>query len=310
MPGTGKTLNAEFFGRDFYHRHCDVIRGLTLKECLNDNNSVKSLMEFIGMGLPLSAAKYLELVGALLDWKTNLRLFSELQDVNFSVQNFIESTKKGSKKLRKILSDIENFTLNLKTLSTVTTHCRLIDCAVPEPTILKTWLAVWNSSFLPNEFRTFVFNCRFNSLPLNNRLNAYIQTIDSRCTFCRIIDNNTNNRDSYIHCFYTCMTTNMLIRQLCTTTGLDVDLNSVEFKNLYWFGIDNNEQMHQFVWNIFFDTVRFVIFKCRRRKNVPNINMVLNDVLFWLGKFCNASKKFKSRFFACEKLTWFSRALG
>ena len=56
-------------------------------------------------------------------------------------------------------------------------------------------------SALPNDMRNFLFLLRNNTLPLNNRINAFDAQISPMCTFCRIAYRDTLNRDSFEHFF-------------------------------------------------------------------------------------------------------------
>ena len=72
---------------------------------------------------------------------------------------------------------------------------------------------------------------------LNHRLNAIDPTVPVTCNFCRIIDRDTEQRDSFPHFFYTCPITNRLLGQWCTNFVLQVNLDSEDFIKLYWYGI-------------------------------------------------------------------------
>ena len=76
-----------------------------------------------------------------------------------------------------------------------------------------------------------MFLFRNNQLPLNNRINAFDDTVDPRCTFCRIIDNNTASRDGLSHVFRTCIVTDRLIAQLITKLEPIPDPNSIDSKH-------------------------------------------------------------------------------
>jgi hypothetical protein len=68
MPGGNVPLNNKFFSREMNNNTRARLRTLTLKECFNEN-AVKSIFEFANLGVTLTQAKYLNLAGAVLQWK-------------------------------------------------------------------------------------------------------------------------------------------------------------------------------------------------------------------------------------------------
>jgi hypothetical protein len=218
--------------------------------------------------------------------------------------------KKGSRKIRLMIQKTENINFNLETANTVTTFCRLIDCPVPVSEFLKTWIGVWRTHYLPSDLKNFIYNCRFNSLPLNNRLNSYRPEIDARCTFCRIVNNDTVQRDGFNHCFLHCRTTFNILTNIVLTIGLNIDIDSVAFSNLYWFGIDTDKRETQLTWLIFFDVFRYVIYKSRLRKIVPNFGSISHDMNFTLRKLMLSNRKFRDHMLHSGNLANFTQAIG
>jgi hypothetical protein len=137
-----------------------------------------------------------------------------------------------------------------------------------------------------------------------------MQEIDARCTFCRIVNAATTQRDGYKHCFLTCTTTARILTGILEQLDLDLDIDSIDFNLLYWFGIDNNDKAPQFVWLLFFDLFRYSIYRARLKKNVPNITIIKQSIEFWLDTLCNANKKLKTKLQNIEVLSNFTRALG
>ena len=136
----------------------------------------------------------------------------------------------------------ENFPI--QNIRCVRKFAQLTDTTVPENKNIAACLGNWYHSYLPNDFRNFLFLFRNNQLPLNNRINAFDDTVDPRCTFCRIIDNNTASRDGLSHVFRTCIVTDRLIAQLITKLEPIPDPNSIEFKHMYWYGsLPENPQL-------------------------------------------------------------------
>jgi hypothetical protein len=90
-----------------------------------------------------------------------------------SIEEFFRGWKRGGKKLRLILGYHRvtgNPPLQSQCYNTFTT----LTATIPtETNHLPSWFASWNFSAFSNDFRSFIFNSRYNLLPLNNRLNSY-----------------------------------------------------------------------------------------------------------------------------------------
>jgi hypothetical protein len=176
---------------------------------------------------------------------TNVEKYSRNDNIrcvkSAPLSEFFAGIKKSSKKLRNIENKINLAESNVSDSRSVATFCRLIDCAVPVENLLRKWIGAWNWSFLGNDLRQFMFNCRFNSLPLNNRLNAYIAEVDPHCTFCRILDRATTTRDSFKHCFFDCLTIRQMLTFIINNMTTGISMEDDNFIECYWFGIINGE---------------------------------------------------------------------
>jgi hypothetical protein len=141
--------------------------------------------------------------------------------------------------------------LNLLDKANVQTFFQLVgvECSAASG---KLWIGAWNKNYLPNELRNFMFNCRNNTLPLNNRLNSYMKEPDPRCTFCRIKSSAYAACDGFAHCFLLCPTVKQFLSTLTVKLKLVLDLDSVEFRLLYWYGYCKNTERQDVFTLIFF----------------------------------------------------------
>jgi hypothetical protein len=122
------------------------------------------------------------------------------------------------------------------------------------------WFATWNIHSLSNDFMNFIFNCRYNYLPTNNRLNAYIIDVDPRCTYCRVLSAGSVQRDSFSHALFECNTVKQLLINLSNRLNLGTTPSDINFKQLFWYGVTENQQSYkdsQLGFLIFFDSFRF-----------------------------------------------------
>ena len=185
-----------------------------------------------------------------------------------------------------------------QSLRCVNSFARLTDTSIPVSTHLNNCLKLWNFSWLNNDMRNFLFKFRNNDLRLNNRVNAYDNTVDPRCTFCRIIDAATVVRDSLNHAFYDCPTVKHLLVRLIDRCEPRQDVHSRLFRQLYWYGSGvTAEDDESFAPNgnlaglIIFDTFRYVTWKFRLKRRVPNINSFSREFDFVLKVALSNSRK-------------------
>ena len=213
-PADNNKLDPDFFGLVFYAQNTDRIRELTFNNCFS-GRSFKTIAEFHDSGLPVTPAIWFRLRGAILFAKNNLRKQDDTDNTTETVVQFLSKIKRGSKPFRRILTWNQEASWNPLTQRTVAYFGELANTMLPNLTSLKFCLGLWNNSCLSNDFRNFLFHLRNNSLPLNNRLNAFDQDVSPSCSFCRIIDRETAPRDSFYHFFFRCPVTKRLLRGSC-----------------------------------------------------------------------------------------------
>ena len=85
--------------------------------------------------------------------------------------------------------------------------------------------------------RNFIYLLRINGLMLNNRLNAFDPTISPICTFCKILDRDTRNRDGHAHFFMECAITRRLLIVWGSKFEPQVSIINPGFFSLYWYSI-------------------------------------------------------------------------
>ena len=158
--------------------------------------------------------------------------------------------------------------------------------------------------------REFIFKFRNNQLPLNNRLSAYDNTVDPRCNFCRIIDNQSTTRDSFEHFFLTCRVTKSLLNNFSRKLEPAPDTNSEYFTKLYWFGsCDTDPHMEKFII-LAMDLFRFVLWTFKCRKKVPNWPMFEREFNFLLVTTLDRNTSLKLGFMNLNMLANIYPALG
>jgi hypothetical protein len=304
-PATIETLNKSFFGENFFHQNELKIRLLTIANCMVENR-MKTLAEFHTDNFPLTPALWFKLCGVVSFWR---RVFGVRGPDSTTLENFFEKTKKGSKKFRKIITDEKCASVVVARTTNANTFFQLTETTCKDDFCGK-WIGAWNVNSLPNDFKTFQFNCRNNTLPLNNRLSKFIKEISPLCTFCKIADPQTENRDGYKHCFFECRSVSDILFVLNQKLKTDLDILDTDFRTLYWYGYNDDFTDHQLSYLIFFDSFRYVLYKFRLRHILPDYVTAERELLYFLKKLFYCNRKLKNKFFENPLLAIFLQAIG
>jgi hypothetical protein len=145
-----------------------------------------------------------------------------------------------------------------------------------DPDPVSFAIGMWNCSFLPNDYREFLFKERNNCLGLNSRVAHFQENTTDQCSFCRTLNPDTNNRETFLHLFLECPVTRTALNGFLRLSGSNIQGNDPNLKYSYWFGMLNNELNKSLA--LVFSTFRFGIWKFRLRKRIPR-SLELFDIL-------------------------------
>jgi hypothetical protein len=140
-----------------------------------------------------------------------------------------------------------------------------------------------------------------------------MKDVDPRCSFCRIVDPVTVQRDSFNHCFYLCPVVRKYLIDICSLIGITDEYNSDNFKKMFWYGLTRDSSklnLNLFCYILFFDAFRYLLYKHRRRHHIPRPEDLLNELQFFLNHLCKANKKIKNAFLNISWYETFQRARG
>jgi hypothetical protein len=237
-------------------------------------------VEFAADSLPFLPAAWMLLRSSLLRAKALLTKNDQFLDNKcILIEDFMGAPIKGSKRFRNILASEIN--ANIPVIRSINTFADLVNLPVPDLQSVKKLYQSWYHTCLLNKVREFIFKFRYNYLGLNNRVNAFIRDADPRCTFCRIRDNDTVNRDSLAHFFKNCATTSNLITQMRQKYFRN-KINDEDFAEHYWYGTGTGTE-HQSINLLVWDLFRFVLYQFKQRRTVPNFVTFDKEFLFYIG---------------------------
>jgi hypothetical protein len=309
-PDFTGTLNINSLGPAFYTANRNLIRKLKFSDCFIGRN-FKTVAEFATDGLNLSWARWMQLRTCILRSRDLLKK-DEISDKKIdNIDNFLLSDRKGSKRFRMFFEKANFTAVNPQTNRALNTFARLIDLPVPAVDSVEKIFLSWTHSFIGNRTRDFIFKFRNNYLALNNRVNAYNQQVDPRCTFCRIRDPATVQRESLSHTFYDCPTSSNAINHVIITI-FNHNLNAEEKKEFYWNGAHPDPELRHckdyllLIW----DLVRYIIYQYKQKRVVPNHIMILNDLIFCIRTTLMVKRQFRHMVANVNSLADLAQALG
>ena len=152
----------------------------------------------------------------------------------------------------------------------------------------------WNISFMHNDMKDFIFRLRNNQLLTNDRLHAIDGLHNAACTFCKIRGVSGADPESFAHIFLNCLVTIDFLRQWCSQMKPAPDLDSADGRNFFWYGTLNRENLEndsKYI-NFLFDCFRFLIWKFRCRKRVPNYPAFKRELDFLIFNTLRGSQSF------------------
>jgi hypothetical protein len=126
---TGRQLNKEFFGIDFYNNNKNAICNLRYIDCFS-NLGFKTLQECQEIGLQLSLAVWMRLRNTV-----NSFIRPAIGAVN-RIDNFVSRWKKGCKRIRNLMQHIVEVKILLSNIRTVNTFINLAETHLVDKTFL------------------------------------------------------------------------------------------------------------------------------------------------------------------------------
>jgi hypothetical protein len=252
---------------EFYNGHRDAIRKLTFDDCFN-NNVFKTIQEFREAGLPLRLVVWMRIRNTLLHYG-NSPLIGKIN----SIADFVNRWRKGGKQIRRVSAAPYEKNVIFRETRSFVTFSDLVGIAPTRNHSLESWCSSWNTHSLNNDLRNFIFNTRFNYLPLNNRLNAYLDDVDPACTYCTITKKFTTSKGITLTLlFFIAIVLKFFLHEVATLINLNTPIHSAEFQGLFWYGINGStseDKVKQLTYLLIFDCFRYVLFKNRQRRHLP-----------------------------------------
>ena len=282
--------NPAFLGRGFFSdvehmQYGGSIRSLTLDKIINADKTLKSKQEFQNLtGIQLSDIKYNKLTGIA---RTAIQTYTKNvphEKKTDTLQNFCMRIRKGSKKYRKIITPIETVGIS----SNIRKFSEKIDLIADDQIAIKL-NSLWTKSFFENNMRTFLFKLHNNQLGLNSRVAHFVRDHPSTCTFCDIGQVGEEFQESTSHLFYDCM----YVEQ-CITDFYQWALGEPIGKRSFFFGINDNNETKNLLYNITSAILKKYIWDCKLRFTLPDTEVLKTIFILEIKKIIELNKKVKN----------------
>jgi hypothetical protein len=212
-------------------------------------------------GVLLTDVKFGVLLGAARNAITNFKKNDVNEKRTDRIQDFCMRIKKGSKKFRKILTNVGGVGVS----GNMQRYADLTDVIINQENSEKL-NSLWGNSYLCNHTRTFLFKLHNNLLGLNSRVAHFVRGHPRTCTFCDLRLNPEHNPESTVHLFFECNYVETALREFFGWFfGQDTQIGRREFFVGYNFDNINKNKVLDHVLII----VKKSIWDCKLRFCVP-----------------------------------------
>jgi len=282
-------LKQTFFTNEEWHMFGNEIKTLTMDKLLGENDRVKSKLEFENAtGILLSDIKFNKLRclvrSSLLKYVKN----TTEEKKTDTVKNFLMRTKKGSKRIRRILSGKHECIVSPNILK----FAELTDTFI-NSSKSKLLNLSWGFGYLHNSMRTFIFKLHGNTLGLNSRVAHFVRDHPNTCTFCDLSLEPDENIETTVHLFFDCRHVESLLKNFYTwVLNSNVDRYVTKLEFFVGFNFDNefvNKTLH--IINL---VVKKFIWDCKLRFSIPRVEDLKSTVISELRLITTLNRSIKN----------------
>jgi Reverse transcriptase (RNA-dependent DNA polymerase) len=266
---------------------------LRFRNCFGPDNKILSYNEFLNVtNINISPVTYVRLHTALDNFRKKF-IPVPYEGKSVGVDRFLASFKKGSKRVRQIITYKSN--TQFSKIEPVTEAFFTICNLRPEPDQIKLscfWL--WSNSQLSNDFRDFLYKFYYNKLGLNSRI-AHFTDRHKGCTFCTIVADGLSpvENETFMHLFINCPS----VRHVHEEVNRALEVQPL-VTDLVWLGLAFDDKFYR----LFVLLVQFEIWKCKLNKTIPRANFILGEAFYKLDNVVRSSYSLTDEFTSTNSL--------
>ena len=135
-----------------------------------------------------------------------------------------------------------------------------------------------------------------NTLGLASRVAHFNQEVDQRCTFCILKNLNPANRESFVHLFFNCPVTKKCLDTIFRTC---FETETPHQEKVFLCNFSDQEEKNIPIQTVL-DIARYLIWKCKIAKKLPNSTLIIEEINFLLGAIFKVSPKLRLKFVNCD----------
>jgi hypothetical protein len=205
--------------------------------------------------------------------------------ISVPVRNFLNQFKKGSKRIRNIMTNSKSNDNVLPEL--VGNYFKIAGITVENPSTFP-WQS-WALSFLPNDLRDFLYKYFYNKLGLNSRT-FHFGGETRECTFCAIVIRVMGPvpKETFQHLFFECPPIKHCHEQIFDAVN---NANSVHNNNV-WSG----QECPDLTYQLFYFYVQFHIWQCKKQQQFPSVDWLLGESFYLLDTLLAGNKSLMLEF--------------
>jgi len=290
-PNRQHYLKKTFFTDQEWENNEGRIKSLTMDMLVSNNGDFYDRGDFeLLSGITISDLKFNKLRGLARTAVAKYKKLENSAKKTDTVQNFLMRIKRGSKRIRKIISDKRDMAVSSNILKFADLTETVIDA--DSSALLNT---SWTFGYLENSTRTFIFKLHNNLLGLNSRVAHFVRGHPSSCTFCDISANPEYNSESTSHLFFDCIHVERVLLPFYDWifSGEDpLPLN----RSTFFVGFKTNLLPRKITLHLINLLVKKFLWDCKLRFYVPNLNCLKNWITDELTRIGHQKPQMKTVF--------------
>jgi len=287
-------MKKTFFSDVEWAMYKNQILTLTVDKIIN-GNIPKSKQEFENTtGIILSDIKFNKIRGLANSSLQKFTKNNHLEKKIDNVKNFLMRVKKGSKRIRKILTGTHTCVVSPNILK----FAELTECIIDAENSSRL-NSSWGYSFLHNSTKTFLFKLHNNILGLNSRVAHFVRDHSSTCTFCDITFEPEENVETTKHLFFECRHVDNLLTAFYTWI-FNAETPRFVSRREFFVGFNLECDFKNKTLNIISHLVKKFIWECKTRFSIPTIECAKKSVISDLELITKLSPKTKRIFNATD----------
>jgi hypothetical protein len=254
-----------------------VYRTLTWKSLTTNEDGVTLKPRTVinqSLGTALTRDQYNVMANTLA---ISIKRYFKEGEKSLTLNDFMNSFKKGSKYFRKIINFC-NPKYSLEKTKQVRTFMQLIDCHETNTVRLRNLYTGWTHLHYNSSIRVFLFKYYNNILGLNSRVSHFNADINEACTFCNIAGPLPAPKETFSHLFYDCAVVNKVLNEIWSLYVHNLALT----KNIFFLANYNENEKYNCALSCFLDVVRFHIWQAKLNKSLPATQKIKSEVEYSL----------------------------